>query len=128
MATKLTHKLTIMLFCKGASLKIELTADAQKSWDEAISHASEQCVAQLVGLAKRLAEFRKLRSPDQFNDEGDGFWAIKANCGLRAYGWYHSTRRGVFVISHFIVKKRPRLLQEDKDRMKRNRKRYDPSY
>lgn len=109
-------------------MSIERTLDAKESWKEVSDRAPDQCVAQLVRLAQRLADFKKLHSPDQFNDEGDGFWAIKARCGLRAYGWFHSKKRGVFVISHFILKTKPKLLPEDKERMKRNRKKHDPDY
>ena len=109
-------------------MNIEQTLDAMGSWKESSNRAPDHCIAQLSRLAQRLADLGKLRSPDQFNDEGDGFWAIKARCGLRAYGWYHSKRRRVFVISHFILKTKPRLSQADKARMKHNRQEFDPDY
>lgn len=114
-----------MLFCKGAFFSLEQTQDAKTSWTKATDMAPDACVVQLVRLAQRLADRGALRSPDQFNDEGDGFWAIKARCGLRAYGWFHSTKRGVFVISHFIVKKKPKLALKDKERMKSNKHAYE---
>jgi hypothetical protein len=59
------------------------------------------------------------------NNEDDGFYAIKARCGLRAYGWFHTHQRGVFVISHFIMKKHKKLKKRDKERMENNRKAYE---
>lgn len=117
-----------MLFYKGVTLEIVQTPDATECWKEVSANAPPNCVAQLLRLAKRLADSGKLRSPDQFNNEDDGFWAIKANCGLRAYGWYHSSRRGVFVISHFILKKKQKLSPSDTERMRQNRRQYDPDY
>jgi hypothetical protein len=114
-----------MLFYKGVSLEIDQTPDAAECWNEVSANATPNCVAQLLRLAKRLADVGSLRSPDQFNNEGDGFYAVKAECGLRAYGWYHSSRRGVFVISHFILKKTQKLSPSDKERMKRNRRQYE---
>lgn len=117
-----------MLFCKGARFKIDQTSDAEASWSDAVAHATIACEAQLRARAQRLADVGKLRTPDQFNPEGDGFYAIKANCGLRAYGWFHSKRRGVFMISHFIYKNRRKLAQEDKARMLNNRNQYDATH
>lgn len=105
-------------------LEIDQTPDAAESWNEVAANAPQNCVAQLFRLAQRLADVGRLRSPDQFNNEGDGFYAIKAECGLRAYGWY-SDQRGIFVISHFVLKKRQKLLPSDKDRMKENKRRYE---
>jgi hypothetical protein len=115
-----------MLFCKGERLVIDQTPDAAQSWEEVSREA--ECVGQLIRLAQRFADVGRLRSPDQFNNEGDGFWAIKAKCGLRAYGWFHSTRRKVFVISHFIIKKQPKLSLMDKERMRGNRRQFDPTH
>ena len=51
------------------------------------------------------------------NAEGDGIFAIKATCGLRAYGW-HDTHQGrrVFLISHVVLKRRQGLNPADKAR------------
>jgi hypothetical protein len=117
-----------MLFCKGKLLRIDQTPDAESSWPIAAAHATPACEAQLRALAKRLADVGKLRTPDQFNPESDKFFAIKARCGLRAYGWYHSEHRGVFMISHFIYKTWPKLAAEDKARMRGNRKQHDPNH
>jgi hypothetical protein len=81
--------------------------------------------SQLLRLIERLADFGKLHSPDQFNYETDGIFAIKARCGLRAYGWYHSQRRSVFVISHFIMKKKQKLNPIDIERALRNKAQYE---
>ena len=71
-----------------------------------------------------------LRSPDQFKHEGDKFYAIRARNGLRAYGWYANKKagaevRGIFVISHFILKKRDKLDPRDKEKMNESRRRYE---
>ena len=45
--------------------------------------------------------------PVQMNSEGDGIFAVKTNCGLRAYGWFDSVEgRKAFIISHFVFKSR----------------------
>lgn len=114
-----------MLFCKGSHYEISQTPDAKSSWEEATGHAKEACIAQLVNLIKRLSDIGKLNSPDQFNHEGDGIFAIKARCGLRAYGWFHAHRRGVFMISHFRYKNWQKLDPADLRRAKKNRKLFD---
>jgi hypothetical protein len=113
-----------MRFHSGAKLVIELTTDALASLTEAESHVPDThaaCKAQLRRLLQRLAEIGTLKSPDQWNTEGNGFFAVKTRCGLRAYGWFHSSRRGVFVVSHFIYKQRQKLDPADIARAERNR-------
>ena len=40
------------------------------------------------------------------NFEGEGCFVIKANCGLRAWGWpQHYEGKPVFIISHVVLKK-----------------------
>jgi hypothetical protein len=115
-----------MRFHSGSKLHIELTTDALASLTEAESHVPDTqaaCKAQLRRLLQRLAETGTLQSPEQWNTEGGGFFAVKTRCGLRAYGWYHAHRRGVFVVSHFIYKKRQKLDPADIDRAERNRRR-----
>jgi hypothetical protein len=41
------------------------------------------------------------------NSEGDGIFAVKATCGLRAYGWFcHVNSRRAFVVSHIVLKRK----------------------
>jgi hypothetical protein len=83
------------------------------------------CVDQLVRLTERLADFGTLHSLDQFRYEGDRIYAIKARCGLRAYGWFdHHQGRRVFVISHYILKRRDRFDARDRDRVLNQRLQY----
>lgn len=113
-----------MPFYSGAKLTIELTEDARESLPEAEGHVPPNdaaCKAQLRRLLQRLADVGHLRSDDQWNNEGDGFFAVKTRCCLRAYGWYHKYRRQVFMISHFICKKRQKLDPADIERAKKNR-------
>lgn len=114
-----------MLFYKGRTFEIRWAADAKESQATAYGHADENCIAQLNRMIERFADHGKLHSPEQMNNEGDGIYAIKARCGLRAYGWYHSSIRGVFVISHFICKKKQKLDSADLDRSNANRRTYE---
>lgn len=113
-----------MLFHRGAKFDIEFTDDAGDSLTDAESHVppnQSACKAQLRRLLTQLAERGQLSSPDQWNTERDDFFAVKARCGLRAYGWFHKHRRGVFVVSHFIFKTRQNLDPADIHRANRNR-------
>ena len=107
---------------QGKRLRVELTDDAKESFIEATSYVppnKDACTAQLIGLIRRLADFGRLRSPEQMNNEESGFYAIRARCGLRAYGWYHTKIRGVFVISHFIMKKKNTWHELSRETLKR---------
>lgn len=113
-----------MPFYSGTKLTIELTSDGEESLVEAESHvpaSNDGCKAQLRHLLKLFAETGRLRSGEQINSEGDGFFAIKTRCCLRAYGWYHRYRRSVFMVSHFICKKRQKLNPADIARANKNR-------
>lgn len=114
-----------MIFYSGQYFVIEETDDATESRPEAESHAQPTCIAQLKRLIERFADFGSLKSPEQMNNEGDGIYAIKGRCGLRAYGWYHATRPRVFVISHYILKKKQKLDPADLTRAQNNRENYD---
>jgi hypothetical protein len=113
------------LIYEGRVYKIVQTEDAEVSQPEAEAHARKACIAQLDAMIKRLANMGKLNSPKQINNEGNGIWAIKARCGLRAYGWYCRCERGVFVISHYIYKKQQRLDPRDMARAEGNRSSYE---
>jgi hypothetical protein len=109
-------------YYEGNVLTIKHTEDAELSLPKAEESAQLSCQAQLRRLTKRLADTGTLRSPQQFNNEGDGFYAIKARCGLRAYGWFSRRCRGVFYISHYVYKSKEKLSKKDKKKMKANRR------
>ncbi len=113
-----------MEYYTGRRFTVEVTRDGDASFAEAIAHAEQSCIQNLNARIERFADHGKLHVPQQLNDEGDGFYAIKARCGLRAYFWYHGTRRRVMVISHFAYKNYQKLRSQDKTRMQRNRQEY----
>ena len=106
---------------QGAEFLIELADDATDTWCEVQSTATPTCQVQLRRLIERFAEKGDLQSRVQMRNEGDGIYAIKANCGLRAYGYYHKKRRKVFVISHFVHKKSNKMRPADRERAVKNR-------
>lgn len=109
---------------QGLKLTIEATEDALWSKTEVVTQVPKNkaaCLTQLWKLTQRLADTGKLNSPDQFRHEGDQIYAIKAKCGLRAYGWYHTQKRKIFVISHYVLKKQEKLDPRDKQRAINNR-------
>ncbi len=102
------------LFYRGTQLSIWLCPGAQVSWDEAEVGARDSCRAQLRARIGLLGDAGKLRSPDHINFEGSGIFAIKANCGLRAYGWFGQINaRRAFAISHVMLKKQQKLAPKD---------------
>jgi len=105
----------------GRTLRIDLTDDARETWPQVLVSSDTACQMQLRRLVERLADMGRLQSPKQIRDEGDGIWAIKARCGLRAYGYYDPHRRGVFVISHFVHKKRDKMDPADHAKARDNR-------
>ena len=100
-------------FYAGKCKTILLYPKAQASWDEAealIPPARKgkkpKGPIQFRARIKRYADTGQLRSPDHMNSEGQGCFAIKANCGLRAWGWpQHLKDKPVFIISHVVLKK-----------------------
>lgn len=112
------------LYYKGQILQIFITADGQQSIrDLAEVHANDirKRMARLEMLLRILADTGHLRSPDQFRQEGSGFWAVRAG-SLRAYGWYGA--KGTFVISHVIYKKETKLDPSDSRRMEKNQRNF----
>ena len=114
------------VYYAGSHFKVMHTPDAKATQGEAEAHCTLACARQLDALIKRFADRGRLGSSDQFVNEGDKIWAIKTRCGLRAYGWYHTSQQGVFVISHYINKKRQKMLRADVERVNKNRKIFDP--
>src|ERR1700683_1163923 len=94
----------------GKGKTIWLCDGAQESWDEAealVPPNKQSCLTQFRARIAHYADTGQLRSPDHMNSEGDGCCVIKANCGLRAWGWpQHVDGRAAFVISHVVLKKR----------------------
>jgi hypothetical protein len=95
---------------RGATLTIWLLQGTRASWDAAealVPGNRKACLTQFRARLTRLADTGSLRSPDHMNSEGDGVFAVKATCGLRAYGWFDRVNnRRAFVISHCILKRR----------------------
>lgn len=108
----------------GEKLRILYSADFEKSLAEviAIHHKNnDKDLAKGDRLIKMLGDCGRLRSPDQFRQESQGFFAIRAG-SMRFYGWYEPD--SVFVISHVIFKAVDKLAQADIDRMNRNKTNY----
>ncbi len=114
-----------MIFARGLNRVVEITEEGYESLREAEARVRPACAAQLRALIQQFANAGSLRAPDKMRNEGDGVYAIKANCGLRAYGWFHRHRQGVFVISHVIVKQKNKMDNGDRDRVLRNRDIYE---
>lgn len=115
------------LFLEGKVHTVYLCQYGKKSWDEFSKQHQFNPKGQLNQLLARLskyAETGELQTPRQLNREGDGFFAIKSNAGLRCYFWFEQSD---MVISHFYYKKSDTLPQSEKERMKRNRKSYGDS-
>lgn len=115
----------VEVFYPGLRLWILLMDGAQETYEEACSQVPgnrRSCIAQLLRYIERLGDFGTLHSEDQFRHEDNGIHAIKARRGLRAYGWFDSYRgHKVFVISHFVLKKRAKLDPADLKRAEAQR-------
>ena len=114
-----------MIFYVGAQLSIVYARGAAESRADAEEHIppnQSACIANMNALLRRLADHRKLSTPDQFRMEGEGIWAVKTRCGLRAYGFY--ARGGKFVISHFAMKQRQKMDPADLQRAIETKKRW----
>lgn len=118
------------IYYEGRSYTIELVdgaLESKKKVEERVPGNKAGCIAQLQALTVRLADHGSLRSPDQFRPEGEGIFAIKTRGGLRAYGWFSKRKQRVFVISHYILKKRDGLRPQDLEKAVRNREVYESS-
>lgn len=112
------------VYKNGMSRTILVTEDGTRSIKLLVEVHRYQILKRLAragALIRNLGDTGRLGSPDQFRNEGDGFWAIRAN-HIRFYGWYEPD--GIFVISHVICKRHPRLEDADKNRMIRNQADY----
>lgn len=116
------------VFYTGAKFKVWFTDRAVacfKQLDEEVQ--PHNLLENLVARIKKFADVgpNGLHTPDQLNDEGDGFYAIKARgASLRAYFWYCQKERGHIVMSHLIKKKKGKLDPRDKVIMSQERNNY----
>ena len=114
------------LYFAGATCGIWMCPGAKASWDQANGHIREKHQSQLPARLSLLADKGSLRSPDHMNAEGDGIHAAKANCGLRAYGWFSNVQgKKAFIISHVIYKDQQKLDPQDLTRAVGNRDVYE---
>lgn len=109
----------------------EYAATYQEAVDSAAANKRDACHAQLLVVLQYVANNMSPRLPDtSFNHEGDGIWAAKARCGLRAWGWYGDAvrdgkRQPVFAVSFVNLKKGPKADPADLETAKAHRKLYD---
>lgn len=112
-------------FYQGRTLTIWLREKATAAWDEAeagVPGNRRACKAQFRARIKQLADVGTLHGADHFNGEGNGIYAVKATCGLRAYGWFDRVNgRRAFVIGHVILKKKQKLDPADRERAEKER-------
>ena len=105
-------------FTSGEKFSIWLTPNALETLEKLKADQSNaQGVTALANLFAKMSKYcetGKLHSPDELNDEDDGFYSFKNDFGFRAYWWYYGKQRGVILISHFILKKRQKLKKSDK--------------
>lgn len=110
----------------GRCKTIWLYPGAQATWDAAellVPSSKSRGPAQFRARIAQLADSGQLRSPDYMNSEGDACFVIKANCGLRAWGWFqHFNHKPAFVISHVVLKKKGKADAADREKTKAARK------
>lgn len=112
--TGFTFKETLMrIFHAGAIFSVEITDAALESLQGFEQEHSNlvACYTQMLTLLKRLGDTGRLSTG--FRNEWDGIWAVKARCGLRAYGSYFKGRR--FVVAYVEYKKRDSVSQQLRD-------------
>ncbi|MEW8341001.1 MAG: hypothetical protein AB2708_14205 [Candidatus Thiodiazotropha taylori] len=119
-----------MIFHRGAYKHIIFTTNGAESLKTAEDHVPpnrKACIAQLRRLLKQLGDRGSLRSPDQCRNEGNDIYAIKANCGLRAYGWFdhdENTDTSLFVVGLCVLKKKQKMDQSDRNQVIREREQF----
>ncbi len=117
------------LFHQGTKKQILLTANGASTLTEAESNvpkSKQACKAQLRRLMQWLGDHGSLKSPVQLRNEGDGIYAVRARCGLRAYGWFDTDTAGKpsFIVGHVILKKKQKADAGDLDKAKDERAKY----
>ncbi|WP_227104527.1 hypothetical protein [Chromobacterium rhizoryzae] len=107
----------VIVFTDRAVETFDQLKDQSPSHKKALVHWTER--------VRRFADGVDLHAPDQINQEGGGFFAIKSNSmSLRAYSWFCAEKRKNIVISHFIAKKTKKLSKADKDIMNLEKRNY----
>lgn len=112
------------IFHAGSVYTVMASDDFAKSLSDVIAVHNKNNDADLAKanrLIQILGDTGRLRSPDQFRQEGPGFFAIKAG-KLRFYGWYEPNQ--CFVLSHVIFKATQKLDATDVRRMTKNQELY----
>ncbi|SRR6266403_385418 len=120
-------------FYVGRCKTILLFPGAEASWNAAEllippvkKGKKSNAPTQFRARIKRYADTGQLMSPDHMNSEGEGCFVIKANCGLRAWGWpRHLNDKAVFIISHVVMKKKQKADPADLARTVAARKRVE---
>lgn len=115
---------------RGNSLDVLITEEGIESQEQAFSHVppnQKACIAQLFKRLDKLAAKGRLRTPDEFTNEGPKIYAVKARCGLRAYGWFSSDKSGkkIYVIGHVVLKKSRKANPADLERTRKLREHYE---
>lgn len=109
----------------------ENAASYMASVDSVASQIRDAGHAQLLVVLQAIADNMQPKLPKtSFNHEGDGIFAAKANCGLRAWGWYGDAKRDtvrqpVFAISFVTLKKSQKADPADLKFAKNHRTEYD---
>jgi hypothetical protein len=106
-----------------------MTEHAKAAHAEAEGHVppqKEACKAQLRSVLHRLGDHDQVRNTDLFKAEGDGIFAAKARCGLRAYGWFDRLPDGtnVFIVAQATMKKKQKADPADIERVVNARQRH----
>ena len=112
------------LFHNGKKHHVYLCDYAVKDWATFRKTHAQHPKGQLTQLMARLTKYAdtgELLVPRHLNTEGDGYYAIKSNGGLRCYFWFEQS---YMIVSHFFYKKTGNLPPQEKERMDRNRKKY----
>lgn len=102
---------------RGHSLTIWFMPEATQSWYDVESYVTKACAVQLLALLQRLGDVGKLRSQDAYEGYGDNIFAVKARCGLRAYGWVDGKN---WVVSHCTYNKDQEITDNDRNTVFRN--------
>lgn len=114
------------VFYTGERYKVIFTDLAQETFKQLSQDVQPGSLfLALVARIKKYADAGVLHSPEQLNNEGNGFFAIKSRgASLRAYFWYCQKERSVIVCSHLTMKKTAKLTPQDKATMEHERDNY----
>ncbi|WP_049780559.1 hypothetical protein [Nitrosococcus halophilus] len=105
---------------QGKKYRVIHCEGARESFESALEHAPKHLQdsyrARMRRIREYLADGRRL-SKETFPKEGklpDGshFWALK-KIPIRAYVWLSTKSQRTFYISHYIYKKRDKLVKSD---------------